>query len=177
MPPSPDGGIFFLQLLNRLVDFYPVAVIFNHMVNKNTQRENRPDQLDRLFHALADRTRRDMLKRLSKGEQRVSELAAPFAMSLAAASKHIKVLESAGLVSRSIAGRTHHCRLSPGELARAHAWLGFYEKFWTDRLDALEAELRAPVDEPSIDKQQANNESTVSKSRTAAGPGRKRKRK
>lgn len=151
------------------------------MVNKNTQLENRPDQLDRLFHALADRTRRDMLKRLSKGEQSVSELAAPFDMSLAAASKHIKVLESAGLVSRNIAGRTHHCRISPGELAKAYAWLGFYEKFWSGRLDALEAELLAAGGEQSVDKPQAHgkpaNNSVGGKSKKAAGSRKKRIRK
>jgi len=72
----------------------------------------------------------------------VSELAQPFAISLAAASKHIKVLEHAGLIRREVRGRTHLCRLEPGPLATAHEWLGFYERFWTARLDMLDRLLR-----------------------------------
>ncbi len=99
-------------------------------------------QLDTVFHALGDGTRRRMLRELSHGERTVSQLAEPFSMSLAAASKHIKVLESAGLIRREVRGRTHHCRLEPGPLASAHDWLTFYERFWTGRLDALEKLLR-----------------------------------
>jgi len=99
-------------------------------------------QMDSVFHALGDPTRRGMLRALSAGERTVSELAQPFAMSLAAASKHIKVLEQAGLIRREIQGRTHMCRLDPGPLASAHQWLGFYERFWTGRLDLLEQLLR-----------------------------------
>ncbi len=79
---------------------------------------------------------------LAYGERTVSELAEPFAMSLAAASKHIKILESAGLLRRDVQGRTHVCRLDPGPLAGAHEWLGFYERFWTDRLQLLDQLLR-----------------------------------
>ncbi len=79
-----------------------------------------------------------MLQALAEGERTVSQLAEPFAMSLAAASKHIKALECAGLIHREVHGRTHLCRLAPGPLANAHQWLGFYERFWTDRLDQLE---------------------------------------
>ena len=68
--------------------------------------------------------------------------AGPFAISLAAASKHIKVLENAGLIRREVRGRTHLCRLEPGPLASAFEWLSFYERFWTDRLDVLERLLR-----------------------------------
>jgi DNA-binding transcriptional ArsR family regulator len=99
-------------------------------------------QLDSVFHALGDATRRRMLRVLASGEQTVSQLAEPFDMSLAAASKHIKVLESAGLIRREVRGRTHLCRLDPGPLARAHQWLSFYERFWTQRLDLLEKLLR-----------------------------------
>ncbi|MCB8820484.1 ArsR/SmtB family transcription factor [Microvirga rosea] len=99
-------------------------------------------QLDTVFHALGDATRRRMLRDLSKGERTVSQLAEPFAISLAAASKHIKVLEHAGLIRREIRGRTHLCRLEPGPLASAHQWLTFYERFWTGRLDVLERLLR-----------------------------------
>ena len=95
-------------------------------------------QLDTVFHALGDATRRRMLRALADGERTVGQLAQPFAISLAAASKHIKALESAGLIRREVRGRTHLCRLDPGPLASAHEWLGFYERFWTRRLDALE---------------------------------------
>jgi len=95
-----------------------------------------------VFHALGDATRRRMLRDLSRGERTVGELAEPFEISLAAASKHIKVLENAGLIRREVRGRTHLCRLEPGPLARAHEWLSFYERFWTGRLDALEELLR-----------------------------------
>ncbi|MES2711201.1 MAG: metalloregulator ArsR/SmtB family transcription factor [Pseudomonadota bacterium] len=99
-------------------------------------------KLDAVFHALGDATRRHMLRDLSEGERSVGELAAPFAMSLAAASKHIKALERAGLVRRTIRGRTHLCRLEARPLATAYAWTAFYQRFWSDRLDTLEDLLR-----------------------------------
>jgi DNA-binding transcriptional ArsR family regulator len=99
--------------------------------------------LDMIFHALGDETRRRMLADLAQGERTVGELAEPFTMSLAAASKHIKVLETAGLIRREVRGRTHLCRLDPGPLAGAHQWLSAYEHFWTGRLDVLERLLRA----------------------------------
>jgi DNA-binding transcriptional ArsR family regulator len=102
------------------------------------------ESLDRVFHALADPTRRRMLRSLAAGERTVGELAEPFQMSLAAASKHIRVLERAGLVRRTVQGRTHYCRLNPKPLSSAHEWLSFYERFWNERLDALEALLRHP---------------------------------
>ena len=83
-----------------------------------------------------------MLRALAEGERSVGELAKPFDISLAAASKHIKALENAGLIRREVRGRTHLCRLEPGPLAGAHAWLRFYERFWTERLDVLERLLR-----------------------------------
>lgn len=103
-------------------------------------------QLDTVFHALGDATRRRMLRDLTRGERSVSELAEPFAISLAAASKHIKALESAGLIRREVRGRTHMCSLEPGPLANAHEWLTFYERFWTDRLDRLDRLLREEVE-------------------------------
>ena len=99
-------------------------------------------QLDTVFHALGDATRRRMLRELAGGERTVGQLAEPFSISLQAASKHIKALEKAGLVRREVRGRTHLCRLDPGPLASAHQWLKFYERFWTDRLDMLERLLR-----------------------------------
>jgi DNA-binding transcriptional ArsR family regulator len=104
--------------------------------------ELQTSQLDTVFHALGDATRRRMLRELAGGERTVSQLAEPFSMSLAAASKHIKVLESARLIRRDVRGRTHFCRLDPGPLASAHGWLDFYARFWTESLDRLEALLR-----------------------------------
>ena len=98
--------------------------------------------LDAVFHALGDATRRRMLRSLSDGERTVGQLAAPFEMSLAAASKHVKALENAGLVRREIRGRTHVCRLEAQPLAAATDWLRFYERFWNTRLDRLETLLR-----------------------------------
>ena len=99
-------------------------------------------RLDAVFHALGDATRRRMLRELALGERSVGQLAEPFAMSLAAASKHIKALEGAGLIRREVRGRTHVCHLDPGPLASADEWLRHYERFWTDRLDTLEWLLR-----------------------------------
>jgi len=104
-------------------------------------------QLDAVFHALGDPTRRRMLRELTSGERTVGQLAEPFSISLAAASKHIKALESAGLIRREVRGRTHLCRLHPGPLASAHEWLSFYERFWTNRLDVLEQLLRMEDEE------------------------------
>ncbi len=105
--------------------------------------------LDTIFHALGDATRRAMLGELAVGERTVGELAQPFAMSLAAASKHIKVLESAGLVRREVRGRTHLCSLDPVPLMSADQWLGVYRRFWAGRLDTLEQLLRT-ADAPPL---------------------------
>ena len=106
------------------------------MVELHTER------LDSLFHALGDGTRRRMLRELAGGARTVGQLAEPFAISLAAASKHIMALEGAGLIRREVKGRTHLCSLEPGPLASAHEWLSFYERFWTSRLDVLDRLLR-----------------------------------
>lgn len=98
--------------------------------------------LDNIFHALADPTRRAMLRSLAERERNIGELAAPFAMSFAAASKHVRVLEGAGLLKRRIQGRSHVCAIEAGPLAEANEWLAFYERFWTARLDVLEALVR-----------------------------------
>lgn len=99
-------------------------------------------QMNAVFHALGDATRRRMLRELAAGERTVGQLAEPFAISLAAASKHIKALEAAGLIRREVRGRTHLCRLEPGPLASAHQWLDYYQQFWNGRLDVLEGLLR-----------------------------------
>lgn len=111
-------------------------LIVNHMVEYQTSA------LDSVFHALGDATRRQMLRDLAGRERTVGQLAEPFAISLAAASKHIKALERAGLIRREVRGRVHVCRLEPGPLASAHRWLAFYEHFWNERLDVLEELLR-----------------------------------
>ncbi|HEY3868955.1 MAG TPA: metalloregulator ArsR/SmtB family transcription factor [Actinocrinis sp.] len=109
--------------------------------------------MDAVFHALASEARRGMLGRLAGGELTVGQLAEPLSMSLAAASKHVQVLERAGLIRRTVTGRRHVCRLDPGPLRSASAWLRFYEHFWSHRLDALEALLGAqqPAEPPSDD--------------------------
>ena len=100
------------------------------------------ERLDRTFHALADPTRRGMLASLALGEKSIGELAQPYAMSFAGASKHVQVLERAGLVARRKAGRTQLCRLQAEPLAEANQWLRQWERFWNIRLDALEALIR-----------------------------------
>lgn len=103
-----------------------------------------PAHLDAVFRALADPTRRAMIHRLASRELSVTQLAAPFDMSLAAVSKHVKVLEKAGLVERTVRGRTHTCHLNRERIAETRKWLQYYERFWNDRLDALEQALREP---------------------------------
>ena len=94
--------------------------------------------LDRVFHALADPTRRAILDRLREGEATVGRLSEPFPLSFAAVSKHLGVLERAGLVTREARGRTRMCRVNPGALNDARAWLEIHERFWSERLDALD---------------------------------------
>jgi DNA-binding transcriptional ArsR family regulator len=99
--------------------------------------------LDRTLAALADPTRRDILQRLSTGEARVTDLAQPFAMSLNAVSKHIRMLERADLVRRRRAGREHLLSVNPRSLDEAAAWIQTQRAVWAARLDALDAILRA----------------------------------
>lgn len=99
------------------------------------------DNLNEIFHALSDPTRREIVYMMAQKERTVSELAEPFDMSLAAISKHIKVLERANLVERNVRGRTHICRLNAASLSQASEWLRFYERFWSNRFDLLEKEL------------------------------------
>lgn len=95
------------------------------------------DSLDRVFGALADPTRRAILARLARGEATVNELVAPFALSQPTISKHLKVLEGAGLVSRSRNAQFRPVSLNPGPLAGAARWLGDYQRFWEESLDQL----------------------------------------
>jgi DNA-binding transcriptional ArsR family regulator len=93
--------------------------------------------LDATFAALADPTRRQILESLSRQQRRVKELAEPFAMSLPAVSKHLRVLENAGLLKRRRIGREHHIELEPAPMRNAMAWIEQYRKFWEGSLDAL----------------------------------------
>lgn len=115
--------------------------------------------MDQVFHALSDGTRRRMLRDLAERDRTVSELALPHAMSLAGASKHVKVLEKAGLVRREVRWRTHWCSLEAGPLALAQRELQFYERFWTGRLDVLERLIR----EEDAAKEKAATDTSPSK--------------
>jgi DNA-binding transcriptional ArsR family regulator len=101
-----------------------------------------PDHLSRTFSALADPTRRAILARLVSGEASVTELAEPFEMSLPAISKHLKVLEQAGLIVRSREAQWRPCRLAPEPLKDATDWLEEFRRFWDDSLDRLAEHLR-----------------------------------
>ncbi len=110
---------------------YPIQTIFNHMVKYKT------DTLDLAFAALSDPTRRAILARLAEGEAQVTELAAPFGMSLPAVSKHLKVLEKAQLITRHVDGRVHRFHVNPEPLQQARSWIEHYQQFWTEQLAAL----------------------------------------
>jgi len=120
-------------------------------------------QLDTVFHALADPTRRAMLQSLAGEPRKVTDLAAPFSISLAAASKHIQVLERAGLVRRTVQGRTHVCRLDARPMHGGFEWMRHYEKFWNQRLDALEALLEAEDAAAKRDKTEKSTNKTIRK--------------
>jgi DNA-binding transcriptional ArsR family regulator len=100
------------------------------------------DPLSTTLAALADPTRRAILARLSEGERSVTELAEPFAMSLPAVSKHLKVLEKARLIERSRHAQWRPCKLSPGPLKEVSAWLDQYRRHWEERLDRLDQYLK-----------------------------------
>ena len=104
--------------------------------------------LNRVFHALGDPTRRAILDRLAEGEATVGHLSRPFDLSFAAVSKHLGVLERAGLVTREARGRERVCRINPAGLDDARSWLGFHERFWTERLEALVMLVEADPDSP-----------------------------
>jgi DNA-binding transcriptional ArsR family regulator len=101
------------------------------------KRRGTPDSLDLVFSALSSPTRRAILDRLSRGESSVTELAAPFAMSLPAISKHLRVLEKAEVISKVKEGRVYRCRLEPESLQRAARWINSYGALWERQLDSL----------------------------------------
>ena len=129
----------------------PCRELYNHMVMSEPPAQVLPeslteDELDRAFGALADRTRRAILARLTEGDAGVLEVAAPFPMSQPAVTKHLGVLESAGLVSRYRQARQRLCHLEAGRLKQLSDWVGSYREFWEEsfeRLDELLEELQA----------------------------------
>jgi DNA-binding transcriptional ArsR family regulator len=106
------------------------------MVNYNQHR------LDLVFGALAHPIRRGILARLSTGEATIAELAMPFKVSAPAITKHMRILEEAGLLSRTKQGREHHCRLEQKRMKEAEAWIEDHRRFWNERFDALERYLK-----------------------------------
>jgi len=109
---------------------------------------NTPDALSLTFSALADPTRRAILARLTRGEATVNELAEPFAISLPSVSRHLKVLETAGLVSRSRTAQWRPCRLETRQLEAADEWIGHYREFFESRFDRLEEHLKTMKENP-----------------------------
>jgi DNA-binding transcriptional ArsR family regulator len=101
------------------------------------RRVTAEDRLDGVFAALSDRTRRGILRRLARGPATVGDLARPLDMSLPAVSRHLKVMERAGLIGRTIDGRIHRCRLDAGALRIVDRWLDDYRQFWDEALESL----------------------------------------
>jgi DNA-binding transcriptional ArsR family regulator len=116
--------------------------------------EASPDRLSIIFAALADPTRRAILARLAQGETSVGELARPFAISAPAVTKHLKVLERAGLITRGREAQWRPCRLEAAPLKEAADWVEQYRRHWEERLDRLEAYLR------TFEEQEPNHEHT-----------------
>ncbi|CAN5722911.1 metalloregulator ArsR/SmtB family transcription factor [soil metagenome] len=119
---------------------------------------NSADNLNKAFAALADPTRRAILARLASGEATVNELAEPFHLSQPAISKHLKVLESAGLISRSRAAQTRPCRLETAPLEQVADWVGSYRRLWQHSFDQLEALLQPPAAKPTKGKKNVHDQ-------------------
>ncbi len=116
---------------------------------------NCPSALDATFGALSDPTRRGILEHLSQGETRVTDLARPFDISLPAVSRHLRVLETAGLITRARVGREHHIQVDPGPIAAAQDWISLYATVWQHQFDQLDAYLtrtRKPHAGPNTSK-------------------------
>lgn len=113
----------------------------------------RSQTLDKVFLALGHPVRRQILVRLAQGTATVSNIAEPFEMSLNAISKHLKVLEKAGLIQREVLGREHYCRISTEPLEEVSNWLDYYQTFWTSRLDVMEQEIIAKKRSKLLDKE------------------------
>ncbi len=109
--------------------------------------------LDKVFLALGHPVRREILVRLANGAATVSDIAKPFELSLNAVSKHLKVLEKAGLIERQVRGREHYCYINPQPLESVTNWLAYYQAFWTSRFDAMEQELIARKRQENLGKE------------------------
>jgi DNA-binding transcriptional ArsR family regulator len=142
-------------------------------------------ELDQVFSALADPTRRAILRALIRRPATINEIAEPFPVTLNAISKHVMVLERAGLVRREIRGRTHHCWVDPRPLREANAWLEDYREFWEQRLDALERYVARKFEAVKKEKVEAAKKARThgkhhgrktSRGRTAADAGAARNR-
>jgi DNA-binding transcriptional ArsR family regulator len=120
--------------------------------------ERSSEDLDLLFGALGDATRRGIVERLAIGEATVTELAAPFSISLPAISRHLKVLERASIITRSHEGRWRSARLSPTSLASAQAWLSLQERLWAERFDRLDDHLARLTSEEQAPKTRSTKE-------------------
>src|SRR4051812_5257073 len=158
----------------------------NADVDADTRLDADDDALDLVFAALSDRTRRNVLGALTdRGEGlSVSELAQPHGMSLTGFMKHLRVLEEAGLVSRTKEGRIVRCQLSPAPMQEAAVWLSHYEKFWAGRLDALarflyhqeETEWRDPSPGAKSAPRSPSGEASTPLRPRSGGPGPSRRR-
>ncbi|MCD6061927.1 MAG: transcriptional regulator [Moraxellaceae bacterium] len=133
------------------------------------------DPLSATFAALADPTRRAILASLASGEKSVTELAAPFAMTLPAVTKHLKVLERAGLIMRSREAQWRPCRLEAGPLKEAAGWVEQYRRFWEDKLDALEDYLREMQAQEAAEAARAASQHKPARKKAPA-PGKEKKR-
>src|SRR5271170_4162007 len=124
------------MLQNFPCNVFEFAIILNHMVKCSSRR------LDDTFAALADPTRRHILEHLAGGDHCVTDLARPYSMSLPAVSKHLRVLENAGLVSRRRRGRVHSLKLEAKPMKEAQQWIEEYRKFWEESFDRLDEYLK-----------------------------------
>lgn len=159
----PKGGVDLRQhaygvtafsiIVKYLLDYPHVTAILKHMLKQSSE-------LDQIFHALSDPTRRAVLDRLTQGPASVSELAAPFETTLAAIVQHVQVLEASGLIATEKIGRTRMCRISPEAVARAERWLSERRALWEDRFDRLGALLEG--------RTEAAPEKKITKRRTSS---------
>lgn len=133
----PQQYSTFWLIVNFMVEYSYREKVRTPMI----QQDSNAEVLDVVFGAISDSTRRSILDRLRDGPMTVTELAEPYAMSLNAVSKHLKMLERAGLIQREIRGREHSCSLDASRMEEAMNWMSYYTRFWTDRLDALEKHL------------------------------------
>ncbi len=144
---------------------------------------NYSETLDTTFSALADPTRRAILAQLATGQCSIGELAAPFDISLPAISRHVRVLEDAGLLVRQRDGRVHRCQLDPEPMRAANSWLEEMRHFWESRFDALADFLEEMEDSPSwpqpqpqLPKASKSGERSPRRARKSSAPGRNRRR-